>query len=57
MADRKIEWIDHLHGHFTAPAVVSGGRYVAPSAPGASTEMLAASVAEYTFPSGPAWRG
>ena len=57
MADRKIEWIDHLHEHFTAPAVVSGGRYLAPSAPGASTEMFATSLAEYSFPSGPAWRG
>jgi len=57
IAERKIEWIDHLHQHFTAPAVVSGGRYTAPSAPGASTEMLAASLAEYTYPSGPAWNG
>jgi L-fuconate dehydratase len=54
---RKIEWIDHLHEHFTAPAVVTGGRYVAPSAPGASTEMFPASLAEYSFPSGAAWRG
>jgi L-fuconate dehydratase len=57
MAGRKIEWVDHLHEHFTAPARVSGGRYLAPSAPGASTEMFAESLAEYSYPSGPAWRG
>ena len=24
---RRIEWIDHLHEHFAAPAMVAGGRY------------------------------
>ncbi len=56
LAGRKIEWVDHLHEHFAAPAVVSGGRYVAPSAPGASTEILAGSLAVYSYPEGPAWR-
>jgi L-fuconate dehydratase len=55
MDRRSIEWIDHLHEHFTDPAVVVGGRYLAPSAPGASTRMRAESVAEFSFPSGPAW--
>jgi L-fuconate dehydratase len=54
---RRIEWVDHLHEHFTSPAVVSGGSYRAPQAPGASTEMHPESLAEYSFPSGPAWRG
>ena len=31
---RRLEWIDHLHEHFAAPAVVTGGRYRAPRAPG-----------------------
>jgi L-fuconate dehydratase len=52
---RMIEWIDHLHEHFEAPAVVSGGYYVAPEAPGASTRMRPDSVAEYTYPDGAAW--
>jgi L-fuconate dehydratase len=52
---RMIEWIDHLHEHFTSPAVVRGGRYVAPTAPGASTQMREASVAEFSFPTGSAW--
>jgi L-fuconate dehydratase len=53
---RMIEWIDHLHEHFVAPAVVSGGRYRAPEAPGASTRMWATSLAEFSFPGGAAWR-
>ena len=52
---RMIEWIDHLHEHFTAPAAVRDGRYLAPSQPGASTELRPASVAEFSFPDGPAW--
>src|SRR6266851_3375677 len=55
-AGRRIEWIDHLHEHFTAPARVVRGRYLAPTAPGASTEMHPESLAEYCYPSGPAWR-
>ncbi|HEU5419705.1 MAG TPA: enolase C-terminal domain-like protein [Streptosporangiaceae bacterium] len=52
---RMIEWIDHLHEHFTSPAVVTGGRYLAPATPGASTQIRPESVAEYSFPSGSAW--
>jgi L-fuconate dehydratase len=55
--DRMVEWIDHLHEHFVAPASVVGGRYVAPTVPGASTEMHEASLAEYAYPTGPAWAG
>jgi L-fuconate dehydratase len=55
-APRMIEWIDHLHEHFETPAAVSGGRYVVPEAPGASTRMRPDSLAEYTYPDGAAWR-
>ena len=51
MDDRMIEYVDHLHEHFVTPTVVSRGRYLAPTAPGAGTEMLADSVDAYT------WRG
>jgi L-fuconate dehydratase len=54
---RMIEWIDHLHEHFVAPAVVSGGRYRAPETPGASTRMRPESLAEFSFPAGAAWLG
>jgi L-fuconate dehydratase len=55
--DRMIEWIDHLHEHFTDPARVRRGRYLTPARPGASTELHAESVAEFTFPAGRAWTG
>jgi L-fuconate dehydratase len=52
---RAIEWIDHLHEHFTAPASVAGGRYSAPLTPGNSMEIKPSSVREYEYPSGSAW--
>jgi L-fuconate dehydratase len=53
--DRVVEWVDHLHEHFLDPAVVCEGRYVAPSAPGYSIEMLPESLHQYSFPDGPVW--
>ena len=53
---RMIEWIDHLHEHFVNPAIVTAGRYQAPSAPGFSTQIRPESVAEFSFPAGAAWR-
>jgi len=55
MDGRVIEWIDHLHEQYVTPAVVTGGRYVTPTAPGASTELRPESIAEFSFPNGPAW--
>jgi L-fuconate dehydratase len=52
---RMVEWVDHLHEHFADPAVVRDGRYVAPTAPGYSIEMLPDSLARYEFPYGLAW--
>ncbi|GIM89561.1 enolase C-terminal domain-like protein [Paractinoplanes toevensis] len=46
--DRTIEYVDHLHEHFADPAVVRGGRYRAPTAPGFSSTMLPASLAAYS---------
>jgi L-fuconate dehydratase len=53
--DRMIEYVDHLHEHFIDPVVIRDGRYQAPTAPGFSAQMKAASLAEYAFPDGPAW--
>jgi L-fuconate dehydratase len=52
---RQIEWIDHLHEHFTAPARVEHGRYVTPTAPGGSAELRPESVKEFSYPEGSAW--
>jgi len=56
MQDRFIEYVDHLHEHFVDPAVVTRGRYLAPTVPGASAEMRPESVLEHHFPDGPVWR-
>jgi L-fuconate dehydratase len=48
LTTRLIEWVDHLHEHFETPARVTDGRYVTPSAPGASTRMLPEAIEEYT---------
>jgi L-fuconate dehydratase len=53
---RQIEWIDHLHEHFTAPARVRQGRYVTPTTPGTSAEFRPESLREFSFPDGAAWR-
>jgi L-fuconate dehydratase len=53
---RVIEYVDHLHEHFTDPCVVARGRYQVPTAPGTSAAMKPASVKAHTFPTGSAWR-
>ncbi|MFD9893087.1 enolase C-terminal domain-like protein [Amycolatopsis sp. NPDC059027] len=53
--DRSIEWVDHLHEHFTDPAVVRDGRYLAPTAPGFSARMHDATLRRFRFPDGPEW--
>jgi L-fuconate dehydratase len=53
---RMVEYVDHLHEHFVDPVRVAAGRYVPPAAPGYSSAMRPESVAEFSFPDGPAWR-
>ena len=53
---RMIEYVDHLHEHFTDPVTVRDCRYRLPVRPGYSVEMKPSSIAEYSFPDGPAWR-
>jgi L-fuconate dehydratase len=55
LENRVVEWVDHLHDHFRDPAVLERGRYRVPRAPGYSIEMLESSLAEFAYPSGPAW--
>ena len=51
---RMIEYVDHLHEHFVDPVRVLGGRYQLPIAPGYSVTMKQSSIAEFSFPAGPA---
>jgi L-fuconate dehydratase len=53
---RMIEYVDHLHEHFVDPVRTRGGRYLLPERPGYSAAMKPASIAEFRFPDGPAWR-
>jgi L-fuconate dehydratase len=57
LENRVIEYVDHLHEHFTDPVVIRDGRYVAPTAPGFSATMRPEARVAYAFPDGPAWRG
>jgi L-fuconate dehydratase len=56
MDDRVIEYVDHLHEHFSDPVRIKGGRYQAPTRPGFGAEILPASRARYLFPDGPVWQ-
>jgi L-fuconate dehydratase len=56
MDGRVIEYVDHLHEHFTDPVTVRDGRYMAPVAPGYSAAMEPQSLAAFSFPNGPAWQ-
>jgi L-fuconate dehydratase len=53
---RWIEYVDHLHEHFVDPVRVVNGRYLAPSKPGAGTQLLPGSVRDFSFPAGRVWR-
>ncbi|MFI5908398.1 enolase C-terminal domain-like protein [Dactylosporangium sp. NPDC051541] len=55
MENRFIEYVDHLHEHFTDPVRIRSGRYAAPTAPGMSAQIVPATLAAYRFPDGPAW--
>jgi L-fuconate dehydratase len=52
---RVIEYVDHLHEHFTDPVRIRRGRYLAPTAPGVSAEMHPHSVAAHLYPEGAVW--
>lgn len=53
--DRIVEYVDHLHEHFTDPVRLRRGRYLAPSAPGFSTQFRPESVLAYEYPDGQQW--
>jgi len=53
---RMIEHAGHLHEHFVDPIRIRAGHYLAPERPGYSAEMHPASISDYAFPQGRAWR-
>lgn len=55
-AGRVTEYVDHLQEHFERPlALLRGGRYAAPTAPGWGLDMKADSLAAYEWPTGSYW--
>jgi L-fuconate dehydratase len=57
LQDRVCEYVDHLHEHFVHPVrIVNGRYYAAPTEPGYSIEMKPASLDEFEFPKGRAWK-
>ena len=52
---RVIEYVDHLHEHFTDPVVMRDGRYVTPTAPGGSGEIRPETRQRYRYPDGAYW--
>jgi L-fuconate dehydratase len=53
--DCVLEYVDHLHEHFTDPVRVVHGRYLAPTAPGFSATLRPESLRRYRYPSGTVW--
>jgi L-fuconate dehydratase len=54
---RVIEYVDHLHEHFVDPVVIRDARYVVPTRPGYSAEILPESLERYRYPDGAEWAG
>ncbi|UJV46114.1 L-fuconate dehydratase [Streptomyces sp. AMCC400023] len=53
--NRVIEYVDHLHEHFTDPVRITNGHYLPPTAPGLSAQMHPETLKEYLYPDGPVW--
>ena len=53
--NRVIEYVDHLHEHFTDPVRIVDGNYATPTAPGFSATMRADTLTKFAYPSGPVW--
>jgi L-fuconate dehydratase len=53
---RLIEYVDHLHEHFTDPARVVGGRYLAPARPGFSAALRPETLRTFEYPAGEFWQ-
>jgi L-fuconate dehydratase len=56
LANRSIEYVDHLHQHFVDPCLIRGGCYQVPTAAGASITMKPDSLAAYGYPGGSIWK-
>lgn len=53
--NRMIEFVDHLHEHFTDPVRIQNGHYMVPERPGYSIEMWEETLEDYNFRDGKIW--
>ena len=56
LENRLCEYAGHLHEHFDHPVTMKNGHYMPPTDSGYSITMKPASIAEFTFPNGKAWK-
>ena len=56
MDDRWTEHAGQLHHHFVEPITIKNGRYMPPSRPGYSIDLVPSTVEDFAFPDGVAWR-
>ncbi|GAB3149595.1 L-fuconate dehydratase [Microbispora hainanensis] len=54
---RVLEYVDHLHEHFTDPVRIERGHYLLPEKPGYSARMHPESIDAYRYPDGHQWGG
>ena len=54
---RWIEYVDHLHEHFTEPVLVEHGVYRAPTAPGNGARFRLEALIDYRYPAGASGKG
>jgi L-fuconate dehydratase len=57
LQDRVIEYVEHLHEHFTDPVRVQRGYYLLPQQEGYSAKMIPESIAKFQYPDGEVWSG
>ncbi len=55
LENRVLEFVDHLHEHFTDPVVVKDGHYMPPKQPGYSITMKPDSLDAFEFGKGTVW--
>ena len=55
-ADRYVEYVDQQHEQFVHPTNVKNAHYLAPTAPGYSTELKRDAIAKFEYPNGSEWQ-
>lgn len=55
-ADRYVEYVDQQHEQFVNPTHVQNAHYLAPKAPGYSTELKAEAIKQFEYPNGTEWQ-